>query len=165
VSAPRREPEIFPMRPAVPADLDEIAEIERLSFPVPWRLEFFEGELRHSNRYHRILERAGSGGSRVAAYLFAIALPDEFHINKIATHPDFRGRGLGRRLLEDAIEQARGRTAKSVVLEVRLSNVSAIDFYKSFGFTEVQRRKRYYLDGEDALVMMLTLLDLGDGAR
>lgn len=159
MAAPRPEFELYRLRPAGPQDVAEIADIERLSFPVPWRREFFEGELVEPGRYHRVLERQLPGLPALAGYLFAVALFDEFHINKIATHPAVRREGHGRRLLSDALEAARDRRASSVVLEVRVSNVSAIEFYNSFGFSELYRRRRYYLDGEDALVLALPLLD------
>jgi ribosomal-protein-alanine N-acetyltransferase len=161
MASPEPEFELYRMRPACHDDLSEIAAIEDASFPVPWRREFFEGELRESHppRYHRILERQLPGVPPIAAYLFAVSLFDEFHINKIATHPVVRGEGHGRRLMEDAIAAARERHAASLVLEVRTSNTPAIRFYGRFGFVEVGKRKRYYKDGEDACVMMLPLLD------
>jgi ribosomal-protein-alanine N-acetyltransferase len=165
VASPRPEFTLYGIRPARPEDLDEITTIEEASFPVPWRREFFAGELRDSNRYHRVLERHLPGFPRVGGYLFAIALFDEFHINKIATHPALRGEGHGVRLMNDAIAAARAQMASSIVLEVRTSNAMAIRFYSGFGFIEIGRRRRYYKDGEDALVMMRPVLDLTSGSR
>jgi ribosomal-protein-alanine N-acetyltransferase len=161
VASAAPEFELYRLRPAVPGDISEIASIEQASFPVPWKREFFESELRevHPPRYHRDLERQLPGIPRLAAYLFAVALFDEFHVNKIATHPALRGEGHGRRLMRDAIDAARERHAASLVLEVRQSNEEAIRFYRGFEFVEVGRRKRYYKDGEDARVMMLPLLE------
>jgi [ribosomal protein S18]-alanine N-acetyltransferase len=153
------------MRPATENDLDEIAAIEASAFPVPWRREFFAGELRDSNRYHRVLERQLPGSPRLGGYLFAVTLFDEFHVNKIATHPAVRNEGHGARLMNDAISAARSQVASSVILEVRLSNAPAIRFYSGFGFIEIGRRRRYYKDGEDAIVMMLPLLDLAKRSR
>jgi len=165
VASARPEFSLYALRAAKAEDLDEIAAIEAESFPVPWRREFFAGELRDSNRYHRVLERQLSGFPRIGGYLFAITLFDEFHINKIATHPAVRGEGHGTRLMNDAISAGRSQLATSIVLEVRVSNAMAIRFYSGFGFIEIGRRRRYYKDGEDALVMMLSLLDLAPGSR
>jgi ribosomal-protein-alanine N-acetyltransferase len=161
VASAAPEFELYRLRSAVPADVAEIAAIEQASFPVPWKREFFESELReiHPPRYHRVLERQLPGIPRIAAYLFAVVLFDEFHVNKIATHPAVRGEGHGRRVMRDAIDAARERRAASLVLEVRQSNAEALRFYRAFGFVEVGRRKRYYKDGEDARVMMLPLFD------
>lgn len=151
---------VYRSRPATWADLDGVAEIERLSFPIPWRREFFEAELGERNRYHRVLESTGPNAAGIAAYVFAIVLPGEFHINKIASHPEVRRQGLGKRLMADALEEARRSGADSAALEVRVSNEPALAFYRSFGFAEAYRRARYYLDGEDALVLIRPILDL-----
>jgi len=164
MASPAPDFRLYRVRPARHDDVGAIAAIEEASFPVPWRREFFEGELReiHPPRYHRVLERQLPGIPAIAAYLFAVVLFDEFHINKIATHPVVRGEGHGRRLMEEAIDAALGRKAASVVLEVRASNDPAIRFYRRFGFLEVGKRKRYYKDGEDARLMMLPLPESGD---
>ena len=165
MASARREYSLYGIRPAAERDLDEITAIEASSFPVPWRREFFAGELRDANRYNRVLERQIPGFPRLGGYLFAVTLFDEFHINKIATHPAVRREGHGARLMIDAISAARAQAASSVFLEVRLSNAVAIRFYSGFGFIEIGRRRRYYKDGEDAMVMMLTLLDLARTSR
>ena len=137
--------------------LDEIARIERESFLVPWKREFFASEISEPYRYSRVL--AGQDGSvpRVGGYLFAVSLYEEFHINKIATDPRVRNRGLGRLLLEDALARARSVSATAVTLEVRISNIPAREFYASYGFREAYRRRFYYQDGEDAFAMVLPL--------
>ena len=145
------------------SDLEEISAIEHASFPVPWRREFFASELSDERHYHRVLERALPGTPRLAGYFFGVFLFDEFHVNKIATHPAVRGEGHGRRLMEDALREAKRRSHPScstVILEVRVSNNAAIEFYRAFGFREAGRRRHYYQDGEDALVLVLPLLDL-----
>lgn len=163
MASPAPEFELYRLRAARADDVEAITAIEEASFPVPWRREFFESELReaHPPRYHRVLERQLPGIPGIAAYLFAVVLFDEFHVNKIATHPVVRGEGHGRRLMEDAIAAARARSAASIVLEVRASNAPAIRFYGRFGFVEVGRRRRYYKDGEDARLMMLPLSEEG----
>lgn len=66
---------------------------------------------------------------------------------------DARQRGLGRALLETFLAHAATvYAAEEVFLEVRPSNVPAQKLYKNLGFEEQGRRKRYYEDGEDALV-------------
>ena len=157
-----RKPESLAYRlaPADPSHLDEIARIEDESFPVPWKREFFESELVESFRYARVLVRRDPGPPPpVGGYLFAVALYDEFHINKIATDPRLRQQGYGRLLLEDALARARSASAGSVTLEVRVSNVPARSFYRSYGFREAYRRKTYYQDGEDAFALVLPLAD------
>lgn len=143
--------------PARPDDLDDIARIERESFLVPWKREFFATELDEPYRYARVLSGRRDSEPRVGGYLFAVSLYEEFHINKIATDPRLRNRGYGRRLLEDALSRARSVAATAVTLEVRISNLPAREFYRSYGFREAYRRKGYYQDGEDAFAMVLPL--------
>ena len=151
------EPSPYAIAPARPEDLDEIARIERESFLVPWKKEFFATELVEPFRYTRVLSRADGGRPRIGGYLFAVSLYEEFHVNKIATDASVRNRGLGRELIEDALARARGTGAAQVTLEVRVSNVPGRNFYRSYGFREAYRRKSYYQDGEDALALVLPL--------
>ena len=152
---PRRDQ--YEIVPARPEDLDEIARIEKESFWVPWKREFFEGELAEPYRYARVLTCSDSDLPRIGGYLFAVSLYEEFHINKIATDPRLRHRGYGRRLFEDALGRARAVRATAITLEVRDSNLPARQFYRSYGFRETYRRKAYYQDGEDALALVFPL--------
>lgn len=154
-----RKPELSPysIRPAQPADLDEIARIERESFRIPWKREFFQSELSEPYRYARVVAAGEGAVPAIGGYLFAVSLYEEFHVNKIATDPRIRHRGYGRLLIEDAIARARAIRAASVTLEVRVSNLPAREFYRSYGFREAFRRKSYYQDGEDAYALVLPL--------
>ncbi len=79
---------------------------------------------------------------------------DEAHITTIATHPNFRGRGLGELLLVNLIDISYNIGAKWVTLEVRVSNYTAQNLYRKYGFREAGVRHRYYSDNqEDALIM------------
>ena len=156
-----REPRPAPYR-VVPArldDLDEIARIEKESFLIPWKREFFQSELTEPYRYARVLAAEDGAMPRIGGYLFAVSLYEEFHINKIATDPRLRNQGYGRQLLEDALARARAVGATAVTLEVRVSNLPAREFYGSYGFQEAYRRRAYYQDGEDAFALVLTLAD------
>jgi ribosomal-protein-alanine N-acetyltransferase len=152
-------PALYRIATARPEDLEEVARIERASFLVPWKREFFESELAEPYRYARVLLAEPGTLPRVGGYLFAVSLYEEFHINKIATDPRVRHAGLGRRLLEDALGRARTIGATAVTLEVRVSNLPAREFYRSYSFREAYRRKGYYQDGEDAFAMVLPLAD------
>jgi ribosomal-protein-alanine N-acetyltransferase len=154
-----REPHPRPYRLRAPGpfDLDEIARIESESFPVPWKREFFASELVEPHRYLRVLVSEDGSAPRVGGYLFAVSLYEEFHINKIATDLRLRRQGYGRALLEDALARARSMGSTAITLEVRVSNAAAREFYASYGFSDAYRRRAYYQDGEDALVLVLPL--------
>ncbi len=79
---------------------------------------------------------------------------DEAHISTIASHPEWRRRGIGELLLVAMLERAAEIGANVVTLEVRVSNAAAQSLYKKYGFRVAGRRKGYYSDnGEDALIM------------
>jgi ribosomal-protein-alanine N-acetyltransferase len=79
---------------------------------------------------------------------------DESHVTTIATHPDYRGRGVGELLLSSLIDVSYEIGARVVTLEVRVSNSIAQNLYRKYGFREAGIRKRYYSDNhEDALIM------------
>lgn len=79
---------------------------------------------------------------------------DEAHVTTIATHPDYRHRGLGELLLTALIDIAYDIGARQVTLEARVSNMVAQNLYRKYGFHEAGIRRRYYSDNqEDALIM------------
>lgn len=65
-------------------------------------------------------------------------------IANVATHPEFRRRGIGRALTERAMKQARARNSSAVWLHVREDNPGAIMLYQGLGFEEVARRTAWY---------------------
>ncbi len=130
-------------------DLDEVHAIETASFPAPWRLEFFESELRADWRFNIVARRGG----RVVGYLFAMWLFDELHVNKIAVIEDERRRGIADLLMARCFEFARKHEVRTISLEVRRSNRGAQEFYRHHAFKTSYVRPRYYPDGEAAVVM------------
>jgi ribosomal-protein-alanine N-acetyltransferase len=136
----------------VPADLDEVMAIERISFRYPWSSRFFLEELQVACARSVLAEIEG----RIVGYVLFWLLPTEVDIHNIAVHIDFRRQGIGQALLQRVIEQTRNRESSLVTLEVRVSNTSAQRLYESMGFVAKGLRKRYYSDdGEDALIMTL----------
>jgi ribosomal-protein-alanine N-acetyltransferase len=69
----------------------------------------------------------------------------------------YRGHKVGSRLLQEVLDVCQDSDIENITLEVRPSNIAAIALYKSFGFHEATRRKQYYNDGEDALLMFRTV--------
>ncbi len=81
-------------------------------------------------------------------------MPDEVgHIISFAVLREYQGRGIGSALLKEELERF-STAVKAVYLEVRVSNERAIKIYKKFGFKPIKVIKRYYLDGEDAYLMV-----------
>ncbi len=88
--------------------------------------------------------------------MLARAAADEAEILTLAVRPEARGKGLGRALLQAAINQARTLGAATMFLEVGADNPHALALYAGLGFAKVGARKAYY-DGRDALVLRLPL--------
>lgn len=135
------------------ADLDAIHHIESVSFPAPWRREFFESELAASGRLALVARR----DDVVIGYLFAMWLFDEMHVNKIAVIDSERRKGIADALMEQCFAFARDHEVRTISLEVRKSNSGAQEFYRHLDFKPTYLRPRYYPDGEAAVVMMREL--------
>jgi len=129
--------------------LPYVVAIERRSFPQPWSYSLFLTEL--SNRVASYFVALLSG--KVIGYIGLWVTWEEGHITTFAIHPRYRGKGFGKKLFHYALEYARSCGCERVFLEVRVSNNRAQGLYRRFGFETVGLRPRYYMDGEDALVM------------
>ena len=146
--------ETLTLRDARLTDMDAVAELERISFPVPWKREFFASEVGQAHRFNRVVR---APGGILAGYVFCAFAGGEIHVNKIAVDPLYRRRGVARLLMKDVLDFSARIVAEEIYLEVRPSNVPARNFYMALGFRDVGRRPQYYADGEDALVMSLFL--------
>lgn len=89
--------------------------------------------------------------------LVAEVLAPEAELHLIGVAPPFRGRGLARRLLLACQAEARALGAERLYLEVASRNAPALGLYLRQGFTVVGRRRGYYRDGDDALLLALGL--------
>ncbi len=122
-------------------DLDEIYEIERLSFSYPYPPFIFYSYL---NKLFFVVEENG----KIVGYI--IGDRERNLIVSIAVHPDYRRKGYGRKLMEYLLKHMHGE----VILQVRKSNKGAIEFYKKLGFKVKKEIRNYYMDGEDAILMV-----------
>ena len=132
------------------ADVDAVHRIESASFPAPWRREFFAAEVIGQNRYNIVARKGGV----IVGYLFGMWIFDEMHVNKIAVDASQRRQGIANLLMQRCFDFARERDIFSISLEVRQSNRAAQEFYRFLDFETSYIRKRYYPDGEAAVVMV-----------
>lgn len=147
------------LRPARRTDVAALTELDHACFGNPWSLEIWGQEVARDLASVMIATSldplVGVVGSS-CVWLVA----DEAHLLRIATRPTYRGRGVGRDLLEGAIVSARAAGCTSMVLEVARRNRSAIRLYQRSRFTVVGERKGYYATPpDDALLMRLPLDD------
>jgi len=75
------------------------------------------------------------------------------HVVSVAVLPEYRHKGIGKALVEEAISGMRLHNAKQCFLEVRITNEPAVNLYKKLGFDATRTVHGYYADGEDAYVM------------
>lgn len=131
--------------------LDQVEEIEKVSFPTPWTRSSFTDELLRNDFAHYIV--AVHEGA-VIGYGGMWHILDEAHITNVAVRPDCRGKNIGKALMLEIIRQAVTMGVNSMTLEVRPSNKAARRLYHVLGFEERGVRKRYYSDtNEDAIIM------------
>ncbi len=140
------------IRPASPADIPQMEEIERQSFHVPWSRASLSNELDNTNSH--LLVSVVDG--KLSGYIVVWEIAGEADLLRIAVSPQQRRRGLGRDLVEAAVKDARARGCTAMTLEVRASNKAAIGLYKSLGFEQNGLRKNYYSSPvEDSVLMKL----------
>ena len=137
------------------ADLPRILELEEICFSdSPWPRKEYLYEL-HENPFSclQVIEEAGV----IAGYIDWWILYDKAQLANIAVDPAYRGRGYAKTMLEACIKDAEEKGCETLSLEARVSNVPALALYRSYGFIDAAIRKRYYEDGEDAILMVLPL--------
>lgn len=137
------------------SDIAACVELERRLFAAddPWSAAAFAGELAQGHHY---LGAYLPDGVLVGyAGLAVVGRPPraEAEVHTIGVHPDWQGKGVGRRLLRALLERADSLGAPTF-LEVRTDNAPAIALYEAHGFAVLGLRKRYYQpSGADAFTM------------
>jgi [ribosomal protein S18]-alanine N-acetyltransferase len=141
-------------------DLPEVLVIESLSFAEPWTEEMFVHEMNSERIAESLVARVDEGSEeRIVGFLCAWIVSGELHINNLAVHPGYRGRGVASQLLDEMLGRAYARSVTVGYLEVRASNEAAAALYKCYGFQPIGRRRNYYdHPREDAIVMRRQLL-------
>ena len=138
-------------------DVDRVLAVERQAFSDPWSRESFVRVLANPAVFFGCARRADD--SELLGYVVAWFAADEAEIANLAVAPAFHGTGIGRRLLDSALAEARARGARTVYLEVRDSNARARRLYGSRGFEEIGRRRRYYRKPEEDAIVLRRRLD------
>lgn len=127
-------------------DLPGIRDIARVSFPLLWTEEQFSYFLTHECGYNYGVWEA----DRLTSYLIALLVRGDLDVISIATHPDFRRKGLAKRLIEKAQGDPR---VNRLHLEVEVTNQPAVKLYEGLGLRVTRVRKKYYEGARDASEM------------
>ena len=105
--------------------LDELAEISRLCFSMPWSRDGLAAELSSDTAHFWVAEEAG----RCLGFAGMHAVCGECYVDLVAVHPAERRRGIGERLVRQMIAWMEEQHGEFITLEVRVSNAPAIALY------------------------------------
>ena len=136
-------------------DLQQVMAIEKEAFPDPWHESFFKRLLK--KRKNGLYLYVAKIQNKVIGYIVFYILSGEGHIHNIAVDTEYRRRGIGKYLLEFALDTVEKNNVNAVYLEVSVNNTAAIELYKKYHFHVLGMRKRYYNNGDDAYVLRKTV--------
>lgn len=132
-------------------DLDDIMKMEPTLFSQPFsRKDYYNLLDNHPLCFGlKVVQDEKMIGYGVIQVVF-----EDANLLTIGIAETHQKQGFGKKLLEHLIDLADKKGALRMILEVRISNVSARKLYKSFGFRQNRIRKDYYQD-EDGLELVL----------
>ena len=132
-------------------DLPQILVLEKLLYKDPWNESNYESEVAHNDyAYMYVLEE----NDVILGYAGFWLSYEYATITKVSINPALQSKGLGYYLFSFIMNIAIELGATSFSLEVRESNIKAQNLYSKSGYTKQGKRKGYYSDGEDAIVMI-----------
>ncbi len=139
-------------RPATALDLPVLVSMDREYFPdTSWPIEQFREEIGGKTRNFIIAEENGQVIAYAGAFLPSAGGAGD--IMTIAVIPSYRRKGIATYLISELESWAKSRGADSMMLEVDISNQSAIELYLHLGYEKLNVRKNYYGYGKDAQIM------------
>jgi ribosomal-protein-alanine N-acetyltransferase len=138
----------------VPADLKSLVEIEKACFAVPWEKDLIAADL--AGRGNSVYLKAAFNDI-IVGYGVLGQNDGAAHLMNIAVLPEYRRRGVALQMMAAFDVLAREWLCRRMYLEVRASNTGGRAFYAGIGFVYSSRIKGYYVDGEDALMLIARL--------
>jgi [ribosomal protein S18]-alanine N-acetyltransferase len=153
------------IRHCIPSDLPSVVEINIASLPEHYSDYFFESILKELPESFIVAE----ANQKVVGYIMCkiefgfsnfrkLGFVKKGHVVSIAVLREFRGKGIGKSLMLEAINGLATRKTDEIYLEVRVSNELAVKMYQDLGFLIKSRLRSYYRDGEDAYLMALEFM-------
>jgi ribosomal-protein-alanine N-acetyltransferase len=150
----------FTLRRFKPSDLEQVMHINRVCLPENYTTSFF------MNLYQRFPETfiVAEENGDVVGYIMCrietgipsfklLGITRKGHVISIAVLPEHQREGIGCALMREAMEAMVNYKAKECYLEVRASNVPAVNLYRKMGFEIIRTIRGYYADGEAAYMM------------
>lgn len=150
------------IKPITTREIAELIALGEAAGLSPWTAQNYVDELKNPNS---ILLRLESETNSSIGFIVGRLVPAvdndtdiDAEIYNIAVEPSARKRGFGDNLLEEFVAKCVQNNVRHIWLEVRESNMSAIDFYRNRGFSAISKRRSFYRDPvEDAILMRKTL--------
>jgi len=144
-------------------EIDSVVSIEKDSSEHPWTKKQLSESIANSNNLNYILVLE----SKIIGYIITMPSIDSADILNVVIHKDFKRKGFGSSLIVEISKALSQKKIKTIFIEVRKSNLSAISFYLSLGFKEISIRKNYYTKNsnklsikEDGIIMRLEISQL-----
>lgn len=143
--------ETFSVCSMMRSDVPDVMHLEHRVCSMPWNANAYITEIGNPNAKYLIAKR---DDGRIVGYGGVWVVMDEMHVTTLAVDQDYRGLGIGERLLIELMFAGMDRGATRATLEVREGNIAARGLYRKYGFADVAMRKKYYSDnGENAMIM------------
>ena len=136
-------------KPLTEENVYEVARIESESIDCPWSIKILKKQI--GNEDFVVLE----AGDRVVGYGSYYVTANEANLNNVAIDKPYRRKGYANLIMQKLIDKAKAANLNAMTLEVSHLNAVAISLYEKFGFKTEGRRKNYYPDNSDALIMWL----------
>jgi ribosomal-protein-alanine N-acetyltransferase len=120
-------------------DLEKVMCLEKSVYQFPWTERIFKDCIRVGyDCWLAILD------NRIVAHAVVSIAAGESHILNLSVTEKHQGKGIGKQFIRFLLDIARNKRAEIMMLEVRPSNIQAINCYNSVGFNEIGCRKDYY---------------------
>ena len=143
------------VRPAVADDARPVRDLDAMLFgPDAWSLVSVLAELTGPDRRAMVAVE----DDLLVGYAVTMGDGEVVDLQRMAVRPEHRRRGVAAALLRQLVDAATVAGAQRMLLEVSAENTAALGFYERAAFAGISRRRRYYRDGSDALVLARDLL-------
>ena len=137
-------------------EIPEVAKLEEKCFSSPWSEKTLAESLKNEFSYFV----CAKSGEKVSGYAGMYYICGEGYAFNIAVDENFRKMKIGTNLLKNLIDFSKSKNLKFLSLEVRQSNIAAINLYEKLGFKNLGIRKNFYEFPKENAVIMTLYFDL-----
>lgn len=131
-------------------EVPQVLSLEQMTFAEPWSERDLTKAAVDSLYYYAVC----MDGERMCGYAGMLFSYEEGQITNVAVMPDMRHHGIGKMLVKELIRIASEHGMKTVTLEVRESNLTAIHLYETCGFQSLGIRPNFYRFPDEGAVIM-----------